>query len=159
MLKAYRLKLLEREVKSFPDFISLYIYQNRIIIDLKNAKEPITSLFLVKDFSMKYKVPEEYQARFDTLIRSLPLELQNDTEFQEALLVHLKLGGMNLARHLAETTTKYLNVDVLEIGTGLRFPKVIDAKVEDQEDQADELDDELDDDDDEDDEDDEDDDE
>ena len=90
---------------------------------------------------MKYKVPEEYQGRFHTLIRSLPLDLQNDTELQEALLVHLKLGGMNLARHLAETTTKYHNVDVLEIGTGLRFPKVIDVKAEDQEDDADELDD------------------
>jgi predicted nicotinamide N-methyase len=84
---------------------------------------------------MKYKVPEEYQARFDMLIRSLPLDLQNDIEFQEALLVHLKLGGMNLARHLAETTLKYHNVDVLEIGTGLRFPKVVDAKPEGDEDE------------------------
>jgi len=91
---------------------------------------------------MKYKVPEEYQARFYTLLRSLPLDLQDDVEFQEALLVHLKLGGMNLARQLAETTTKYHNVDVLEIGTGLRFPKMVDAKLEDQEDDEDEKDDE-----------------
>ncbi len=91
---------------------------------------------------MKYKVPEEYQARFDMLLRSLPLDLQNDIELQEALLVHLKLGGMNLARHLADTTTKYHNVDVLEIGTGLRFPKVIDTKPEDQENEEDDLDDE-----------------
>jgi len=91
---------------------------------------------------MKYKVPEEYQARFDMLLRALPLDLQNDIEFQEALLVHLKLGGMNLARHLAETTIKYHNVDVLEIGTGLRFPKVVDTKPEDSEDDEDKLDDE-----------------
>jgi len=90
---------------------------------------------------MKYKVPEEYQARFDTLLRSLPLDLQNDTEFKESLLVHLKLGGMGLARHLAETTIKYLNVDVLEIGTGLRFPKVVEVKSEDQDDQDDDADD------------------
>jgi len=91
---------------------------------------------------MKYKVPEEYQARFYMLLRSLPLDLQDDVELQEALLVHLKLGGMNFARHLAETTTEYHNVDVLKIGTGLRFPKVIDTKPEDQEDDVDELDDE-----------------
>ena len=89
---------------------------------------------------MKYKVPEEYQARFDMLLRSLPLDLQNDIELQETLLVHLKLGGMNLARYLAETTTKYHNVDVLEIGTGLRFPKVLDTKSDDQEDEEDDLD-------------------
>ena len=98
---------------------------------------------------MKYKVPEEYQARFDTLVRSLPLELQNDTDFKESLLVHLKLGGMNLARHLAETARKYHDVDVLEIGTGLRFPKVVDAKPEDQDDETDDTD-ELDEDDEED---------
>ena len=91
---------------------------------------------------MKYKVPEEYQARFDMLIRSLPLDLQDDLEFQETLLVHLKLGGMNLARHLAETTVKYHNVDVLEIGTGLRFPKVVDVKPENEEDDTDDLEDE-----------------
>jgi len=91
---------------------------------------------------MKYKVPEEFEARFYTLLRSLPLDLQNDVEFQETLLVHLKLGGMNLARHLAETSVKYHNVDVLEIGTGLRFPKVIDTKPEDQENEKDDLDDE-----------------
>ena len=79
---------------------------------------------------MKYKVPEEFQARFNTLVRSLPLALQDNNEFKDTLLVHLKLGGMGLARHLAETTIKYLDVDVLEIGTGLRFPKVVEVKQE-----------------------------
>jgi len=77
---------------------------------------------------MKYKVPEEFQARFNTLVRSLPLDLQDNDEFKDSLLVHLKLGGMGLARHLAETTIKYLDVDVLEIGTRLRFPKVVEVK-------------------------------
>jgi hypothetical protein len=77
---------------------------------------------------MKYKVPEEFQARFNTLVRSLPIDLQDNDEFKDSLLVHLKLGGMGLARHLAETTIKYLDVDVLEIGTRLRFPKVVEVK-------------------------------
>ena len=83
---------------------------------------------------MKYTVPEEYQAQFNTLIRSAPLELQDDDEFKETILVYLKLGGISLARHYAETTAKFLNVDVLEIGTGLRFPKVVDVKQDDEND-------------------------
>ena len=83
---------------------------------------------------MKYTVPEEYQAQFNTLIRSVPLELQDDDEFKETILVYLKLGGISLARHYAETTAKFLNVDVLEIGTGLRFPKVVDVKQDDEND-------------------------
>jgi hypothetical protein len=83
---------------------------------------------------MKYTVPEEYQAKFNTLIRSVPVELQNNDEFKETVLVYLKLGGISLARHYAETTAKFLNVDVLEIGTGLRFPKVVDAKQDDESD-------------------------
>lgn len=81
---------------------------------------------------MKYTVPEEYQAQFNTLIRSVPVELQDDDAFKETLLVYLKIGGISLARHYAETTAKYLNVDVLEIGTGLRFPKVAEVKQEDE---------------------------
>ena len=42
------------------------------------------------------------------------------------------MGGISLARRYAETTAKYLNVDVLEIGTGLRFPKVAEVKQEDE---------------------------
>lgn len=83
---------------------------------------------------MKYTVPEEYQVQFNTLIRSLPVELQNDEEFKETVLVYLKMGGIGLARHYAETTAKYLHVDVLEIGTGLRFPKVADVRQEDEND-------------------------
>lgn len=83
---------------------------------------------------MKYTVPEEYQAQFNTLIRSVPLELQGDDEFKETILVYLKLGGISLARHYAQTTAKFLNVDVLEIGTGLRFPKVVDVKQDDEND-------------------------
>lgn len=83
---------------------------------------------------MKYTVPEEYQAQFNTLIRSVPVELQDDDAFKETVLVYLKLGGISLARRYAETTAKYLNVDVLEIGTGLRFPKVVEVKQEDEKD-------------------------
>jgi predicted nicotinamide N-methyase len=83
---------------------------------------------------MKYTVPEEYQTQFNTLIRSVPVELQDDDEFKETLLVYLKMGGIGLARHYAETTAKYLDVDVLEIGTGLRFPKVAEVKQEDEND-------------------------
>lgn len=80
---------------------------------------------------MKYTVPEEYQAQFNTLIRSVPVELQEDDTFKETVLVYLKKGGISLARRYAETTAKYLNVDVLELGTGLRFPKVVEVKQED----------------------------
>ena len=96
---------------------------------------------------MKYTVPEEYQAQFNTLIRSVPVELQNDDTFKETVLVYLKMGGISLARRYAETTAKYLNIDVLEIGTGLRFPKVVEVKQEDESDDDDD-DDENDDDDD-----------
>ena len=83
---------------------------------------------------MKYTIPEEYQKQFNTLIRSVPEELQDDDDFKETLLVYLKMGGISLARHYAVTTAKYLNVDVLEIGTGLRFPKVAEVKQEDESD-------------------------
>ena len=92
---------------------------------------------------MKYSVPEEYQTQFNALIRSVPVELQDDNEFKDTVLVYLKMGGISLARRYAETTAKYLNVDVLELGTGLRFPKVVEAKQED--DSKDENDDENDD--------------
>ena len=85
--------------------------------------------------AMKYTVPEEYQTQFNTLIRSVPVELQDDDDFKETLLVYLKLGGISLARKYAETTAKYLNVDVLELGTGLRFPKVAEVKQEDENDE------------------------
>ena len=91
---------------------------------------------------MKYTVPEEYQAQFNTLIRSVPVELQDDDAFKETLLVYLKIGGISLARHYAETTAKYLNVDVLELGTGLRFPKVAEVKQEDEDNDDDDDDDE-----------------
>ena len=83
---------------------------------------------------MKYTVPEEYRAQFDMLIRSTPVELQDDDTFKDTLLVYLKTGGISLARRYAETTAKYLNVDVLEIGTGLRFPKVVEVKPADEND-------------------------
>jgi hypothetical protein len=86
---------------------------------------------------MKYTVPEEYQAQFNALIRSVPVELQEDDTFKETVLVYLKMGGISLARRYAETTAKYLNVDVLEIGTGLRFPKVVEVKQEDENDDDD----------------------
>ena len=97
---------------------------------------------------MKYTVPEEYQAQFNTLIRSVPLALQDDDEFKETMLVYLKMGGIGMARRYAETTAKYLNVDVLEIGTGLRFPKVVEVKQEDENDEDEDEDDENEDDDD-----------
>lgn len=97
---------------------------------------------------MKYTVPEEYQAQFNTLIRSVPLELQDDNEFKETVLVYLKIGGISLARRYAETIAKYLNIDVLEIGTGLRFPKVVEVKQdgEDDDENEDEDEDDIDDD-------------
>jgi len=84
---------------------------------------------------MKYTVPEEYQAQFNTLIRSVPVELQDDNEFKETVLVYLKMGGIGLARRYAETIAKYLNIDVLEIGTGLRFPKVVEVKQDGEDDE------------------------
>lgn len=84
---------------------------------------------------MKYTVPEEYQTQFNALIRSVPVELQDDNEFKETMLVYLKMGGISLARRYAETTARYLNVDVLELGTGLRFPKVVEVKQEDESDE------------------------
>ena len=84
---------------------------------------------------MKYSVPEEYQAQFNTLIRSVPLELQDDNEFKETVLVYLKMGGIGMARRYADTIAKYLNIDVLEIGTGLRFPKVVEVKQDGEDDE------------------------
>jgi len=84
---------------------------------------------------MKYTVPEEYQAQFNTLIRSVPVELQDDNEFKETVLVYLKMGGIGLARRYADTIAKYLNIDVLEIGTGLRFPKVVEVKQDGEDDE------------------------
>ena len=98
---------------------------------------------------MKYTVPEEYQAQFNTLIRSVPVELQDDNEFKETVLVYLKMGGIGLARRYAETIAKYLNIDVLEIGTGLRFPKVVEVKQDGEDDEENEDEDEDDTDDDE----------
>jgi hypothetical protein len=95
---------------------------------------------------MKYSVPEEYQAQFNTLIRSAPLELQDDNEFKETVLVYLKMGGIGLARRYAETIAKYLNIDVLEIGTGLRFPKVVEVKQDGEDDEENEDEDDTDDD-------------
>jgi hypothetical protein len=97
---------------------------------------------MIKGWAMKYTVPEEYQTQFYTLIRSVPLALQDDDEFKETLLVYLKMGGIGMARRYAETTAKYMNVDVLEIGTGLRFPKVVEAKQEDEDEDQDEDEDE-----------------
>ena len=97
---------------------------------------------------MKYTVPEEYQAQFNTLIRSVPVELQDDNEFKETVLVYLKMGGIGLARRYAETIAKYLNIDVLEIGTGLRFPKVVEVKQDGEDDEENEDEDEDDTDDD-----------
>ena len=84
---------------------------------------------------MKYTVPEEYQAQFNTLIRSVPVELQDDNEFKETVLVYLKMGGIGLARRYADTIARYLNIDVLEIGTGLRFPKVVEVKQDGEDDE------------------------
>ena len=98
---------------------------------------------------MKYSVPEEYQAQFNTLIRSVPVELQEDNEFKETVLVYLKMGGIGLARRYADTIAKYLNIDVLEIGTGLRFPKVVEVKQDGEDDKENEDEDEDDTDDDE----------
>lgn len=95
---------------------------------------------------MKYSVPEEYQAQFNTLIRSVPVELQDDNEFKETVLVYLKMGGIGLARRYAESIAKYLNIDVLEIGTGLRFPKVVEVKQDDENDEENEDKDDTDDD-------------
>ena len=98
----------------------------------KNFFEIASKTSHIKGQAMKYTVPEEYQTQFDTLIRSVPVELQDDDAFKETVLVYLKMGGISLARRYAETTAKYLNVDVLEIGTGLRFPKVAEVKQEDE---------------------------
>ena len=95
---------------------------------------------------MKYSVPEEYQAQFNTLIRSVPLELQDDNEFKESVLVYLKMGGIGMARRHADTIAKYLNIDVLEIGTGLRFPKVVEVKQDGEDDEENEDEDDTDDD-------------
>jgi hypothetical protein len=92
---------------------------------------------------MKYTVPEAYQTQFNTLIRSVPVELQHDDAFKETVLVYLKMGGIGLARRYAETTAKYLNVDVLEIGAGLRFPKVAEVKQDDENENDDDDDDET----------------
>ena len=94
---------------------------------------------------MKYSVPEEYQTQFNALIRSVPVELQDDNEFKETVLVYLKMGGISLARRYAETTARYLNVDVLELGTGLRFPKVVEVKQEEESDDKNENEEESDD--------------
>jgi hypothetical protein len=84
---------------------------------------------------MKLTIPEELRNSFDMLMKSVPEELQNDDELKDTALVYLKVGGMSLARNYIKITKKYLNNDPLDTGIGVRFPKIVEPKAE--EDQTD----------------------
>lgn len=98
---------------------------------------------------MKLTVPDDLKNNFDMLLKSLPAALQQNEEMKDTLLVYLKLGGMTLARNYLETTKKYLENDPLETGKGLRFPKIVEPKSDDENEDEDETDEGDDDDDDE----------
>lgn len=93
---------------------------------------------------MKLTIPEELRTHFDMLMKSVPAELQNDAQLKDTALVYLKLGGMSLARTYIETTKKYLHNDPLDTGIGLRFPKIVETKTnDDQTDEDDDSDDDV----------------
>jgi hypothetical protein len=87
---------------------------------------------------MKLTIPEELQNSFAMLMKAFPAELQNDDDFKDTTLIYLKLGGMTLARNYIDITKQYLNNDPLDTGQGLRFPKIVEPKSDD--DQADDED-------------------
>lgn len=95
---------------------------------------------------MKLSIPEELHNSFDMLMKSVPAALQDDAQLKDTALVYLKLGGMSLARSYIETTKKYLNNDPLDTGIGLRFPKIVEPKVNDGQTDEDEENDDNDDD-------------
>ena len=80
---------------------------------------------------MKLTIPDELRKSFDMLMKSVPEELQSDEKLKDNALVYLKIGGMNLARNYVETTKKYLHNDPLDTGIGVRFPKIVEPKTED----------------------------
>ena len=80
---------------------------------------------------MKLTVPEELQNSFDMLMKSLPAELQDNDDVKDTALVYLKLGGMTLARNYIDITKQYLHNDPLDTGQGLRFPKIVEPKSDD----------------------------
>jgi hypothetical protein len=100
---------------------------------------------------MKLTIPKELQNNFDMLMKSVPEELQGDEQLKDTALVYLKLGGMSLARNYIATAKKYLNNDPLETGIGVRFPKIVEPRADDDKvnetDESDEEDDENDEDD------------
>ena len=53
---------------------------------------------MIEDF----QVPDEYFGGFRHLVRRMPVELQTDEAFLQALLLYLKLGGKKLASHRIE---------------------------------------------------------
>jgi hypothetical protein len=91
----------------------------------------IKRIFNGKGFFMKLTIPEELRNSFDMLMKSVPKELQSDEQLKDTALVYLKIGGMNLARTYVEITKKYLHNDPLDTGIGVRFPKVVEPKTED----------------------------
>jgi hypothetical protein len=79
---------------------------------------------------MKLTIPEELRNSFDMLMKSVPEELQSDEQLKDTALVYLKVGGMSLARNYIEITKKYLHNDPLDTGVGVRFPKIVEPKTE-----------------------------
>jgi len=51
-------------------------------------------------------IPEELTSTFKRVIRRIPKELKEDTEFLKNLLIYLKIGGEKLARQRIEITKK-----------------------------------------------------
>jgi hypothetical protein len=80
---------------------------------------------------MKLTIPKELQNNFDMLMKSVPEALQGDEQLKDTALVYLKLGGMSLARNYIATAKKYLNNDPLETGIGVRFPKIVEPRADD----------------------------
>lgn len=79
---------------------------------------------------MKITMPENLETPFAMLMKGVPEELQSDKNFQDAVLVFLKLGGVSIARQYVETRARYQNYDPLEIDTGFRFPRLQEIEAE-----------------------------
>ena len=79
---------------------------------------------------MKLTIPEDLQHHFRMIMKSVPLGLQEKEGFKDTTLVYLKLGGLQLARYYVKMTKKNMDKDPLGIGVKLRFPKMVEAKLE-----------------------------
>ena len=79
---------------------------------------------------MTLSLPEKFKTPMVMLMKGIPEELLTDEQFQDTVLVYLKLGGVSLARQFVETKKRFMGYDPLEVDTGFRFPRLQEASSE-----------------------------